>query len=184
MAKPPASMAPFAPEPTLDENTYADILKIIHDTGVEIERHPSIYEGKDEETLRDHFLMVLSPHFQSVTGETFNKQGKTDILIRHEGKNIFVAECGFWHGAKQFHEKIDQLHTYLTWRDSKTALIWFVRNKQFGSVLETIKAEAPKHPSFVKDRGAVSEAWLKYEFSLKDDPTRMVRLAVLCFHFP
>jgi hypothetical protein len=31
---------------------------------------------------------------------------------------------------------------------------------------------------------ASEEAWLKYEFSLKDDPSRKVRLAVLCFHFP
>ena len=60
VAKPSASTAPFVPEPTLDEGTYTEILKIIYDTGVEIERHPSIYEGKDEETLRDHLLMVLS----------------------------------------------------------------------------------------------------------------------------
>ena len=53
----------------------------------------------------------------------------------------------------------------------------------FHSVLETIKAETPTHSSFVKDRGCVSEAWLKYEFSLKDDRSRKVRLAVLCFHF-
>jgi len=184
VAKPPASTAPFVPEPTLDEGAYNDILKIIHDTGVEIERHPSIYEGKDEETLRDHLLMVLSPHFDSVTGETFNKTGKTDILIRHEGKNLFVAECGIWKGAKQFLGKIDQLLSYLTWRDSKTALICFVRNKEFGSVLEAITTETPKHPAFVKDLGCVSEGWHKYEFSLKDDPSRKVQLAVLSFHFP
>jgi hypothetical protein len=32
------------------------------------------------------------------TGETFNHVGKTDILIRHENKNVFVAECKFWGG--------------------------------------------------------------------------------------
>lgn len=184
VAKPAASVAPFVPEPTLDESTYRDILKIIHDTGIEIERHPSVYEGKDEETLRDHLLMVLAPHFSSVTGETFNKAGKTDILIRHEGKNVFVAECGVWKGAKQFHGKIDQLLSYLTWRDSKTAVICFVRNKDFTSVLQTIIAETPKHPCFVKDHGRVCEAWLKYDFSLKDDSSRRVQVAVLCFHFP
>lgn len=184
VAKPSASTAPFVPEPTLDEGTYTEILKIIYDTGVEIERHPSIYEGKDEETLRDHLLMVLSPHFDSVTGETFNKTGKTDILIRHDGRNLFVAECGIWRGAKQFLGKIDQLLSYLTWRDSKTALICFVQNKEFGSVLETITAETPKHPAFVKSQGRACEGWVNYEFSLKDDPSRKVRLAVLCFHFP
>lgn len=184
VGKPSAPMSIFAPEPTLDDATYQDILKIINDTGIEIERHPSIYEGKDEETLRDHFLMVLSPHFNSVTGETFNKSGKTDILIRHEGKNIFVAECAIWKGAKQFLGKIDQLLSYLTWRDSKTSMICFVRNKEFRTVIETIKKEFPSHACFVKEHTAIGEAWLRYEFSLKDDPTRSVKIAVLCFHFP
>ena len=58
-----------------------------------MERHPSIYAEKDEPTLRDHFIMVLSPHFDSVTGETFNRGGDTDILVRHESANVFVAEC-------------------------------------------------------------------------------------------
>ena len=184
VAKPQASTSAFLPEPTLDDVTYQEVLKIINDTGIEIERHPSIYQGKDEETLRDHFLMVLSPHFNSVTGETFNKTGKTDILIRHEGKNIFVAECGIWKGGKQFLGKIDQLLSYLTWRDSKTALICFVRNKEFGTVIETIKKETPSHACFVKAHSPVGEAWLRYEFTLKDDPSRPVRVAVLCFHFP
>src|SRR5262249_42656254 len=178
VSKPPASSAPFAPEPALDESVYHEILKIIHDTGVEIERHPSIYQGKDEEALRDNRLMVLSPHFSSVTGETFNKAGKTDILIRHEGKNVFVAECGIWKGSKHFLGKIDQLLSYLTWRDSKTALVGFVRNKEFSMVLQNIKDTMPTHPCFVKDDGARSEAWFNYEFTLKDDPSRSVRLAV------
>ena len=52
-------------------------------------------------------------------------------------------DAGIWRGAKQFLGKIDQLLSYLTWRDSKTALICFVQNKEFGSVLETITAETP-----------------------------------------
>lgn len=183
VAKPAAPTSTFVSEPTLDDSNYQDILKIINDTGIEIERHPSIYEGKDEETLRDHFLMVLSPHFHSVSGETFNKSGKTDILIRHEGKNLFVAECGIWKGAKQFLGKIDQLLSYLTWRDSKTALICFVRNKEFGNVVETIKKEIPSQTCFVKEHTPVGEAWLRYEFGLKDDPSRSVKIAVLCFHY-
>ncbi len=184
IAKPVASTAPFSPEPTLPDSAYEDILKAIQHTGIEIERHPSIYEGKDEETLRDHFLMVLSPNFQSVTGETFNKTGKTDLLIRHEGKNVFVAECGVWKGIKNFFGKIDQLLSYLTWRDSKTAVICFVRNKEFTSVLETIKKEVPSHSRFLKEEAPVAEAWLRYLFTLPDDPSRTLRLAILCFHLP
>jgi len=66
IAKPTAPVGTYAPEPTLDDATYRHILKLCQGTGTEIERHPSIYTGKDEETLRDHFIMVLSPHFESV----------------------------------------------------------------------------------------------------------------------
>ncbi len=184
ISKPAASTAAFVPEPTLDDASYRDVLKIIHDTGIEIERHPSIYEGKDEETLRDHLLMVLSPHFQSVSGETFNKTGKTDILIRHEGKNLFVAECLVWRGAKEFLKKIDQLLSYLTWRDSKTAIVCFVKNKEVQSVLDAIKAEVPKHDCFVKELPELGEGWKQYEFTLKGDASRAVKVAVICFHFP
>jgi hypothetical protein len=108
VVKPSAPTTAYTPEPTLDETHYQENLRICHETGIEIERHPNSYQGKDEETLRDHFTMVLSPHFQSVTGKTFNKNGKTDILIRHEKSNVFVAECKFWKGLKVFHAAIDQ----------------------------------------------------------------------------
>jgi hypothetical protein len=45
-----------------------------------------------EEDLRSHFLVQLNGVFQGqATGETFNFQGKTDILIRVEGRNVFMA---------------------------------------------------------------------------------------------
>ncbi len=98
------------PDPTLDETIYQEILRVIHETGKVFERLPSTYADKDEESLRDHLILQLEPHFEySTTGETFNKTGKTDILIRHEKSNIFVAECKFRGGAKKHYETIDQV---------------------------------------------------------------------------
>jgi hypothetical protein len=182
--KPTSSSETYVPDPTLDPETYRHILRICYDTGVEIERHPSIYAGKDEETLRDHFLMVLAPHFDSVTGETFNKQGKTDILIRHEGSNVFVAECKFWRGQKAHFKTIDQLLSYLTWRDSKTAVIYFIDNKQLDPVLETVKSSTQEHSCFTKYDRETARGWYFYQFHLPQDETRGVQLAILCFHFP
>jgi hypothetical protein len=184
IAKPPASVSSYSPEPTLDEETYRHILTLCQGTGTEIERHPSIYVGKDEGTLRDHFIMVLAPHFESVTGETFNRQGKTDILIRHEGRNVFVAECKFWKGAKQHFNTIDQVLSYLTWRDSKAAILYFVQNKNLNPVLEQITTETPSHSAFVEFQGSPSEGWSDFRFHLPNDATRNVFLATLCFHFP
>jgi hypothetical protein len=184
LVKPSAPDSAYTPEPTLDEQLYSAILKICRDTGVEMERHPAIYADKDEETLRDHFIMVLSPHFDSVTGETFNKKGKTDILIRHESSNVFVAECKFWNGAKAFQNTIDQVLGYLTWRDSKAAVLLFVRNKELGPVLNQIAPAAEGHPCWVAISTPGGQGWQNFKFHLPQDATRGVSLAVLCFHLP
>lgn len=182
--KPEASAEPFAPEPSLAWSIYDAILHICYEMGREMERHPAVYFDKDEETLRDHFIMQLSPHFQSVSGETFNKEGKTDILIRHEGGNVFVAECKFWGGIKRFFEAIDQLLSYLTWRDSKAAILLFVRNKRLGPILDKIRDQISEHPSFVKAEAEQTDGWLLFRFHLPSDESRGISVTVLCFHFP
>ncbi len=182
--KPSSSSEKFTPEFYLDASVYKDILRICHETGIEMERHPSIYAGKDEDTLRDFFIMFLSSHFPSVTGETFNKVGKTDILIRYKTSNIFVAECKFWSGIKGFYATIDQILSYLTWRDSKTAILCFVKTKELNPVLKQIESETSKHNCYVKYNGKKSDSWFDFEFHLKDDPSRGIKLSVLCFHFP
>jgi len=182
--KPSSSDQQFAPEPSLSEDVYREIVKISRQTGIEMERHPSIYFDKSEETLRDHFLMVLSPHFQSVTGETFNKGGKTDILIRHEKSNVFVAECKFWKGERSLHAAIAQILSYLTWRDSKAALFLFVRNKDIEGVITTATEAAIENECYVAYNGTKSEGWLDFDFRLAKDSPRSVRLSILFFHFP
>jgi hypothetical protein len=183
--KPKVKEAGFTPEPSLDQSTYIDILKLIHDVGKEFERLPSLYAGKEEEHLRDHFLMMLEPNFEgSATGETFNKTGKTDILLRHDGSNVFIGECKFWKGEKSFLSTINQLLGYLTWRDSKAAVIMFVPNKDFSSVVETAKEASPKHTNFLKYVDEKDETWFNYEFHLDGDRNRVVKLAVMLYHTP
>lgn len=183
--KPSVKEAGFTPEPSLDQDTYVEILKLIHDVGKEFERLPSLYAGKEEEHLRDHFLMMLEPNFEgSATGETFNKTGKTDILLRHEGSNVFIGECKFWKGEKSYLATISQLLGYLTWRDSKAAVIMFVPNKDFTSVIVTAKEASTKHTNFLKYVDEKDETWFNYEFHLDGDRNRVVKLAVMLYHIP
>jgi hypothetical protein len=78
--------------------------------GTRMERSPSAFTMIDEEDLRQHFLVQLNGHYKGqATGETFNYQGKTDILVRAGGKNIFVAECKYWRGEKSYADTIDQI---------------------------------------------------------------------------
>lgn len=185
LSKPKVKDAGFTPEPCLDQSTYDDILKLIHDVGKEFERLPSLYADKEEEHLRDHFLMMLEPNFEgSATGETFNKTGKTDILLRHDGSNLFIGECKFWKGEKNFLSTISQLLGYLTWRDSKAAVIMFVPNKDFSSAVNTAKEAASKHENFIKYVNERDETWFNYEFHLDGDRNRVVKLAVMLYHTP
>lgn len=185
LTKPEVKEAGFTPEPCLDDSVYSDILKMIHDVGKEFERLPSVYAGKKEEHLRDHFLMMLEPNFEgSATGETFNKTGKTDILLRHDSSNVFIAECKFWKGQKSFLATITQLLGYLTWRDSKVAVIMFVPNKEFTTVIETAKECIDQHPNYIRAVSEQDETWLNYEFHLDGDRNRVVKIAVMFYHTP
>jgi hypothetical protein len=184
--KPSASAQLSKADRTLDETIYQDILQTIQETGRVFERLPSTYSGKDEETLRDHLILLLEPRYEwsSTTGETFNKRGKTDILIRYEKTNVFVAECKFWRGRKQHFETIDQILSYLTWRESKTAIIYFVDTKQISAPLTALQDSTPEHPCFVAFKNRRDESRFGYEFHLPGDKERIVRTEILCFHLP
>ena len=185
LKKPEVKDTGFTPEPCLADSVYIEILQMIHDVGKEFERLPSIYAGKEEEHLRDHFLMMLEPNFEgSATGETFNKTGKTDILLRHESSNVFIAECKFWKGQKNFLATITQLMGYLTWRDSKAAVIMFVPNKEFTAVIETAKQCIDQHSNYLRSVSEKDETWLNYEFHLDGDRNRVVKIAIMFYHIP
>lgn len=172
-------------DPTLDNSSYFEILDIINEAGKMIEKYPSSHVNNDEEQLRDSFLVTLKPYCEvSVTGETFNKKGKTDILLNYQNNNIFVAECKIWHGKKEYFDAIHQLLSYLTWRDSKTALIIFVKNKELTSILQTIETETSSHPNFVKFENKQDASWFNYVFHFEDDSKRQLKLAVLLYHLP
>ena len=184
--KPSVSNEVFKPEPTLNDEIYNQILKLINDIGKNFERLPSIYKDKGEEDLRDHIIMTLDPNFEygSVTGETFNKTGKTDIQLRYDSSVIFIAECKFWTGEKGYLKTISQLLNYLTWRDTKASVIIFVRQKEFSSILEKVKEVTSSHENYLGFVSKSDENWFNYRFHLNGDKNREVKLAIQLFHLP
>lgn len=186
VVKPVTHLKDYQPEPTVNEENYHEILKIIDDVGKNFERYPSVYRGKEEEHLRDHILLTLDPNFEfgSASGETFNKTGKTDIQLRYNSSVVFIAECKIWRGEKQFKEGIDQLLSYLTWRDSKTAYIVFVPNKEFSGVLDQIDDLVAGHSNFVQAMPKTYGNWFNYTLNLPVDPNKEIRMGVLLYHIP
>jgi hypothetical protein len=174
--------------PSLAQSEYEFILSVIKDMSVAMERSPRTFKKLNEEEIRDFFLILLNGHYKgSATGETFNGAGKTDILVRYKNENIFVGECKFWKGKKQLSEAIDQLLGYVTWRDTKTSLIFFNKNKDLSKVVQTIKEEMELHPNFIKEykldstKLKTDETIISYRFSNKIDSKKEFQLTVMIF---
>lgn len=184
--KPFVSEKGLKPEPTLDNDNYRILLKHINDVGKNFERMPKVYSNKNEEDLRDHILMNLDPLFEfgCVSGETFNKTGRTDIQFRYDSSVIFIAECKFWRGEKNYLSTIDQLLNYLTWRDTKVSIIVFVREKDITAIIEKVKKETCNHSNYLSYVNSSDENWFNYRFHLNGDSNREVKLAVQIFHLP
>jgi hypothetical protein len=182
---PAASGAPYKPEPTLASEEYEHILTVMQNMALVLERSPSAFKTMGEEDLRQHFLVQLNGHYEgAATGETFNVEGKTDILIRENGKNIFIAECKFWSGPKGFHDTIGQLLGYASWRDTKTAIVLFNRDTQFSTVLARIPEGLRTHPNFKREEKQDGETRFRAIVSHKNDPSRELIVTVLAFEVP
>lgn len=166
------------------QNQFSKALSIVYETGKKIESHPSTYAGRGETEIRDLFIAALSGHFQSVCGERTNCAGKTDIFIEEHGESVLIAECKVWAGSKGYIGAIDQLLSYLRWRDGRVAVLLFANTKEIGPVLEQIESATPSHPAFVRAQGSERPGWYNFELRRNNDSAQGVRLAVLCFHMP
>jgi hypothetical protein len=174
----------FKPEPVLAEDEYQNILSIMENMSFVMERSPSVFSRMPEEVLRDHYLVQLNGQYESATGETFNAAGKTDILVRDGTANIFIAECKIWRGAKTIAEALDQVLSYLTWRDTKAALLVFSRNKDFTKMLQSMWEAVESHGQMKRGPSTESETRRRYVFARADDASREIILTAMAFPIP
>lgn len=184
--RPTPETAPAKPlEPELAVDVYEEILAIMDNMVSVMEQSPHAFITMGEEELRTHFLVQLNGQFEgNATGETFNYEGKTDILIKQDGRNIFIAECLVWNGAKSLVQKIDQLLGYASWRDTKTAIVVFSRRKNFSKVLSQIAPTVRNHDKTVNELEVPGESRFQFILEHRDDPERHLTLAVLAYDVP
>jgi hypothetical protein len=171
------------PEPAMADEQYEDALKVLRNARNVIERSPHLTASMSEEWIRDLLLMFLNAVFVgAAAGEVFNANGKTDILIRVEDRNVFIAECKIWAGPAKFREAIDQLLGYLSWRDTKAALILFIRTGRTSEVIAKAITEIEGHPNFKHSLARVKDDE-RYDCVLRPtrDPDQEIRVALLPF---
>lgn len=177
---------PFAPEAELETAVYEDVLATIASFATALERSPNTFAKLREEELRDFLLVILNANFVGQgAGEVFNNQGKTDILVRHGDRNVFIAECKIWSGPKAFGEAVDQLLGYTAWRDGKAALILFIRNKDATAAIASAVDAVCGHPQCARAL-PTADATRRGDFILRSavDEQRTIRTALLPFVVP
>ena len=183
--RPTVAKEPYTPEPSLSDDEYQHILSVLRSMSLVIERNPESFRTMDEEGIRDHFLLQLNGHYEGgATGETFNRCGKTDILIREGDRNVFIAECKFWRGPKGFGEAIGQLLGYLTWRDCKCAVMIFNRNKDAASVGQKMHEVMQARSEHVKTITHSLDNESRYVFTKPDEPGREITITTQLFNVP
>ena len=98
-----------------------------------------------------------------------------------------MCECKFSKGAKSLDEAVDQLMSYLTWRDAKAPSgVMFNRNTQMTTVLSAVEATLPKYPSYRRGLTRPSETVFECVPTAprKDDNDREVQLLVMVMDVP
>lgn len=170
----------FVPEPVLDDAIYQDVLNMVIAWATNMERIPTTAGKLDEEELRDLLLATLNGYWQGQAGgELFNGAGKTDVLIREGDRNVFIAECKIWSGPKAIASGLDQLLSYLVWRDSKAALIVFIKSKNPQPLIEKLHGAVKDHPQHLLAKEAQDPSRrADYVFDSNQEGRR-VSLAVL-----
>jgi hypothetical protein len=169
-------------EPALPDEAFDHILGVIRKQCLHIEQNPRTYVPMGEEDRRNVILSALTTHYDGFTAETDNQGGHTDILARQEGRNVFICECKFWSGQDGFTKTIDQLFGYTGWRDTKLAIVMFVREKGLTAILKKAKTTLAEHPQFISWKDAAGQTELRAEMSWPGDPERRADLNVFFAH--
>lgn len=168
-------------EPTLSDAIYEDVIRTVRALANSMERLPRTARRFKEEEFRDLILFVLNSNYEGLArGEVFNGEGKTDILLPYEDVNAFIGECKFWKGPRQFNDAIDQLLGYTVWRDTKAALLLFIKTGDATSIIAKAHAALRNHPCFVSARPSADSSE-RADFLMRsvDDSSRRIKVALL-----
>ncbi|MGW4412011.1 hypothetical protein ACWEJ6_48960 [Nonomuraea sp. NPDC004702] len=177
--------ARFAPEPVLAEEDYEAALEVLRHSRDALERTPSLAAGMDEESIRNLLLVSLNAQFEgAASGEVFNGNGKTDILIRERDRNVFIGECKIWAGPKTVQDALNQLLGYLVWRDTRAALLVFIRNKDVSAAIRSAVEAVEAHPNCKRRGRHDSHERVDFVMHARGDRDREIHLALLPFALP
>ena len=148
------------------------------------ERSPKAAQPLQEEEIRTLFLVILNSHYAgNATGETFNLGGRTDILLRVDNSNIFIGECKIWGRPSEVQPAVDQIMNYITLRDTKTALLFFVKKASMSGIMDQVAEKIRGHGMYT-ETSSESATEMRCVFRHPRDQSLTFQLAVQLYHIP
>jgi len=166
------------PQLSIAEDEYVAIIEHLTSARGLLERMPETFSAMGEEALRDLMLVILNNEFGPAVGEMFSRKGKTDIVILGDGGPVFIAECKIWSGEKAFVEAINQLLGYLVWRDTKAAMVVFLRERDVSGITKKAQVALAGHPRHVAPGAPIGDV-LTEILHHEGDQRRHIRVALL-----
>jgi hypothetical protein len=167
----------------ISDADYVAIIEQLSSARGLLERQPETFSAMGEEALRDILLVILNNQFGPAVGEMFSRKGKTDIVIIKERGPVFIAECKIWSGEKAFSEAIEQLLGYLVWRDTKAAMVVFVRERDVTGITQKALAALAGHARHVSNGAPIGDVPTEI-LHQEGDPRRHIRVALLIVPIP
>ena len=169
----------------LPEAQYEQALTVLRNARNALERGPAMTAYLDEEKIRDLLLVFLNAQFEgAAAGEVFNAAGKTDILDPGRRSQCVHRRVQDLERPRTLSgTRSEQLLSYLTWRDTKAALLVFIRHGEPPTeVINKAIEEIEGHPNY-KRTLRTGEDGERYNFIVHaaGDPDREIRLAFLPF---
>ncbi len=187
-ARPSGRSNAYVPEPAIDDADYEAVLAVLRNARNALERSPSMSAKLDEEETRDLLLVLLNAQFEGkAAGEVFNCTGKTDILVRDGDRNVFIGECKIFDPKNKqsvdhvVASALDQLLGYLVWRDTKAALLLFIRDANVSAVTSKALAAITSHPNHKRPDKISTEERDDFVLHANGDTNREIHLAFLPF---
>jgi hypothetical protein len=138
-----------------------------------------------EEDRRQVLLIPLNAQYRGqASAEAFNVTGKTDILLKCEGQNLFIAECKISRGVKSFTDAIDQPFSYAAWRDTKLAVVLFVGEKKISDIIDKAHDALADDGQFGAWGEPDNQQELRATMRWPGDDRRRAELNVFLVHIP
>jgi hypothetical protein len=179
----------YIPEPAIDDADYEAVLEVMRSARNSLERIANATTQLKEEHIRDLLLPILNSHFKGkAAGEVFQGAGRTDILIREDDRNVFIGECKISDrdSTNQSVETVvtkalDQLLGYLVWRDTKAALVLFIRDSDESATIHKALRTISNHPNCLRLGKINTDGRHDFVLHADGDEDREIHLAFLPF---